>query len=81
MTVTIRQATRDDLPQVRDIYAFYVEKTVVSFLVNAPSLDYVVSRYEDSTERKLPYLVAADVASGSELIVGYAVSCTTGRSL
>ena len=72
MTVTIRQATRDDLPHVRDIYAFYVEKTVVSFLVNSPSLDYVSSRYEDSIERKLPYLVAVDGTSGSEVIVGYA---------
>ena len=68
MTVIVRPATEDDLPQVRDIFEHYVLNTVVSFLVQKPPPDYIASRFQEITDRDLPYLVAADDRNG---IVGY----------
>jgi phosphinothricin acetyltransferase len=68
MTITIRSATEDDLPQVRDIFEHYVLNTVVSFLVKKPPSDYIASRFREITTRNLPYLVAVDE---THRILGY----------
>ncbi|ETI19457.1 hypothetical protein G647_09291 [Cladophialophora carrionii CBS 160.54] len=68
MTITIRPATEDDLPQVREIFEHYVLNTVVSFLVKKPPSDYIASRFREITARNLPYLVAVD---DNTQIVGY----------
>ncbi|OAP55619.1 hypothetical protein AYL99_09770 [Fonsecaea erecta] len=60
MAVTIRSATKDDLPQIREIFEHYVLNTVVSFLVQKPPSNYVTSRFQESCARNLPYLVAVD---------------------
>lgn len=70
MTIIIRQAAESDLAQVRDIFEHYVLNTVISFLTQKPSLDYVVSRYKDSISRQLPYFVAVDPAQDGK-VVGY----------
>jgi len=70
--LTIRPATEADLPQVREIFEYYVLNTVVSFLINTPPLSYITRRYKDTIERNLPYLVAVQSSSGFEKAVGYA---------
>ena len=69
MSFNVRSATVEDLLQVQSIFEYYVLNTVVSFLVQKPPSDYVKSRFQDSTSRHLPYLVAVDEGSGK--IVGY----------
>jgi len=68
----IRKATEQDLIQIRDIFEYYVLNTVVSFLIQTPPMSYIRSRYDDTIDRNLPYLVAVQSDSGSEKIVGYA---------
>ena len=80
MSLKVRPATKQDLPQVRDIYEYYVLNTVISFLSQAPPLDYVTSRYEESIARRLPYLVAVDDSSEEESVLAYAVSTTSRDS-
>lgn len=73
MAVIVRPATDSDLAQVRDIFEYYVMNTVISFLTQKPSLDYIATRYKDSISRQLPYLVAVD-QSQDDKVVGYAYS-------
>lgn len=70
MSVEIRPATEADLPQILEIFQHYVLNTVVSFLVQKPNPDYIKSRWLDTKQRGLPYLVAVD--THSQRIVGYA---------
>lgn len=72
MSFNIRSATVEDLPQVQSIFEYYVLNTVVSFLVQKPPADYIKSRYQDSTSRNLPYLVAVEKGSGKVLGYTYA---------
>ncbi|KAJ9605427.1 hypothetical protein H2200_010084 [Cladophialophora chaetospira] len=69
MAITVRSATEDDLPQVRDIFDYYVMNTVVSFLVQKPPSNYITDRYREITARNLPYLVAV---TENDQVVGYA---------
>ena len=79
MTRTIRPATEADLPQVRQIFAYYVLNTVVTLLVNEPPLDYIADRFRDSVSRGLPYLVAVDE---HDAVLGYTyASAFTGFKL
>ena len=70
MSTTVRSATADDLSQILSIFEYYVLNTVVSFLVQKPPQGYVESRYQESKDRNLPYLVAIEENSGN--IIGYA---------
>ncbi|KAK4947664.1 hypothetical protein LTR10_013610 [Elasticomyces elasticus] len=79
MPVTIRPATEADLPQVREIFAFYVLNTIVTLLVQDPPLEYIESRFRDSIGRGLPYLVAID---DHDFVLGYTyASAFTGSKL
>ena len=69
MVVKVRNAAEEDLSQIQPIFEYYVLNTVVSFLVQKPPPDYIKSRYQESTARKLPYLVAVEEDSGT--VVGY----------
>jgi L-amino acid N-acyltransferase YncA len=72
MEPTIRPATPSDLPQIHQIYTWYVANTVISFLVNPPPVSYISSRYYSSLEQNMPYLVAVEPTSDkSERVVGY----------
>lgn len=66
--MTVRPATVDDLPQVRAIFEYYVLNTAVSFLVQKPPPDYISTRFHESGNRNLPYLVAVD---DKGRVVGY----------
>lgn len=65
----IRPAAENDIAQVRDIFSFYVLNTTISFMLDDPPLDYMIKRFRSTTERKLPYFVAADEAA--ERVLGF----------
>ncbi len=67
--MTVRPGESTHLPQIQEIFTHYVLNTVVSFLVHAPPLEYVKSRFESSKARGLPYLVCLNE---QEEITGYA---------
>ncbi|KAK5053300.1 hypothetical protein LTR84_002274 [Exophiala bonariae] len=71
MSALVRPAVESDLTQIRDIFEHYVLNTVVTFLTQKPSLEFMKTRYKDSASRQLPYLVAVD-PSQNEKVVGYA---------
>lgn len=72
MAPTIRPAHPSDLPQIHQIFAWYVANTVISFLVNPPPLSYVSSRYHSTLEQNMPYLVAIESSPGeSDRLIGY----------
>ena len=54
--ITIRNATLADAPRILEIYAYYVEHTVISFEYDVPSLAEFEGRMRD-TMQKYPYLV------------------------
>lgn len=67
MPFTIRDAIEADIPQIWEIYKYYVLNTVTSFLVKPPSQSYIQARFQASKNQGLPYLVATE---GTK-IVGY----------
>lgn len=60
MSITVRQATESDIPQIRDIFNFYIENTTISFRHAKAGYEYIASRMRGALERKLPYLVAVE---------------------
>ena len=54
--ITIRNATLADAPRILEIYAYYVEHTVITFEYNVPSLAEFEGRMRDIM-KKYPYLV------------------------
>lgn len=68
MSVNIREATKDDLGRVTDIYGNSVLTGTASFETKAPNLAEMQQRFTELTEMAYPYLVA--VLDGQ--IAGYA---------
>lgn len=66
---TIRPATETDMDQVLQIFAFYIQNTTISFMLNIPPLEYIIQRYRSTTSRKLPYLVAT--SHNNKTILGF----------
>ena len=54
--ITIRNATLADAPRILEIYAYYVEHTVITFEYDVPSLAEFEGRMRDIMQ-KYPYLV------------------------
>ncbi|WP_282606604.1 GNAT family N-acetyltransferase [Pelagibius sp. Alg239-R121] len=54
----IRDATREDLPQIQAIYAHHVEHGLASFEETAPGLEEITARFEATLAGELPYLAA-----------------------
>ena len=67
LSVTIRDATEQDMDQVQAIYAFYVERSAASFEEIPPTIVEMCHRREDVLRRGLPYLVAEEEGE----ILGY----------
>ena len=65
--VIIRIASVADAPEIREIYAPYVEKTAITFEYKVPSIEEFKGRIR-TTLQKYPYIVAEE----NEEIVGYA---------
>ena len=54
--IEIRTAKREDAERLREIYAYYVAETAISFEYKVPSVDEFAGRIE-RTLKKYPYLV------------------------
>jgi phosphinothricin acetyltransferase len=67
MMLTIRTATVDDAKDILNIYAYYVEKTAITFEYEVPSLEEFKGRIQKTLET-YPYLV--EELDGR--IIGYA---------
>lgn len=65
--MVIRSATIDDAEAILNIYAYYVEKTAITFEYDVPSLEEFQQRIE-TTLKKYPYLVIEENGQ----ILGYA---------
>ncbi len=65
--MSVRQATVQDVPQILEIYAPYVENTAISFEYEVPSLNAFTRRFLGITEQ-FPWLVWEE----DGLILGYA---------
>ena len=55
--ITIRTAVPDDAAELLDIYAYYVEKTAITFEYDVPSLEEFKERISQTLMRD-PYIVA-----------------------
>lgn len=55
--ILIRPAELSDMPQVKDIYNFYVQNTVITFDDKPLDLKYWQDRFEHITKLSLPFLV------------------------
>ena len=64
----IRPAEVKDLPQIVEIYSYYVLNSIVSFEEEPPSLDEMRSRFEKVKKENLPFLVLEEEGA----ILGYA---------
>lgn len=53
--ITIRSASAEDAPRLLEIYAYYVEKTAISFEYEVPSLEEFENRIQ-ITLKRYPYL-------------------------
>ncbi len=68
---SIRNAEISDAPRLVEIYAYYVEKTAISFEYEVPSVEEFENRIRKVT-KKYPYLVCEDDGR----IVGYCYAGT-----
>lgn len=57
LNIEIRKATVADAKAILDIYAYYIEKTAITFEYEVPSVEAFAKRIEN-TLKKYPYLVA-----------------------
>ncbi len=69
--IKIRLAEEKDMNRARDIYAYYVENTAVSFEYEAPSLEEFTNRFH-TIRKKYPYIVAE--VDGE--VIGYAYAAS-----
>ena len=67
--IKIRSAVLEDLPQVRDIYNFFVQNTVITFDDNPLDLQHWQEKFELLQKLSFPFLV---IARGSE-VLGFAL--------
>ena len=66
--VVIRDALEQDMPQVRDIYNFFIQNTVITFDDKPLDLRYWQDIYQLLTKNSLPFIVLAR----GEQVLGFA---------
>ena len=54
--IVIRNATKQDIPEILNIYSPYITNTAISFEYEVPSLEVFTLRYEKIT-KQFPWLV------------------------
>lgn len=67
----ITDAIISDFTAIHEIYAYYVKHTTISFEEIPPTLEEMISRWKDYSEKQYPYIVAK--IDGK--VVGYAYAC------
>ncbi len=65
----IRDATMADMPDVREIYNHYVKNSTVTLDEQVMSLNAIKQKFQKSTQKKLPFLVAV---SPRGVVLGFA---------
>jgi L-amino acid N-acyltransferase YncA len=60
LNVYLRPATHADLRQITDVYNYYVEHSTFPTELEAISVGDMQDNFDDSTERKLPFIVAVE---------------------
>ena len=74
----IRDATLQDVESIQQIYSFYVINSLVTYELDVPSAEEMVTRFNEIVGKGFPYIVAMDEDRGE--IQGYAyVSTFRGR--
>ena len=66
--ILVRQATEPDLPQIKDIYNFFIQNTVITFDDSPHEIGYWQEKFEHLTKLGFPFLV---MTRGME-ILGFA---------
>jgi len=56
----VRPASAADFASIQSIYAYHVRHGLASFEEEPPSLEEMLARFDDVSERGLPYLVAEE---------------------
>jgi len=69
-TFNIRETVAEDLPDIREIYNYYVANSVVTFDEDAMTLREWRSKFTYLTKLKMPFIVAV---SPSGQVLGYAL--------
>ncbi len=67
--IEIRDALREDMPQIKDIYNFYIQNTVITFDDKPLDINHWLEKFEHQTKLELPFLV---LVRGSE-VLGFAL--------
>ena len=67
--ITIRKATTQDLPQIKDIYNYFIRNTVVTFDEKPLDLGYWQEKLEVLNKFELPFLV---LCKGEMNVIGFA---------
>jgi phosphinothricin acetyltransferase len=63
--IGVRSATSADLPQIKDIYNFFIQNTVITFDDSPHDLGYWQEKFEHLSKLGFPFLV---MTRGSELL-------------
>ena len=71
MSISIRQATAEDVPALLEIYNHYIQSTAITFEIKAPSVDEFAQRISECLKAH-EYLVGVE----DKQIVGYAYGNT-----
>ena len=69
-----RDATKDDLDTIQNIYSYYVVHTTSSFEYEAPTVEEMERRFNDIKKKGLPFLVVGD--NDTKEVYGYAYATT-----
>ena len=69
-----RDATKDDLDTIRNIYSYYVLHTTSSFEYEAPTIEEMERRFNDIKKKGLPFIVVGD--NTTKEVCGYSYANT-----
>ena len=82
--IKIRETTRNDAPQIQNIFNYYVTTSVITFQIVPVGTDYIANKLEETYKVGLPFLVAtipqhddnldisnSESSRGTERVVGY----------
>jgi L-amino acid N-acyltransferase YncA len=80
INIYLRPAVRSDIPQLQEIYNYYVKNSVRTAEIHPITYSEMLDRWADSTDEKLPFLVAVsksakinrDAGNAIEKVVGWA---------
>jgi L-amino acid N-acyltransferase YncA len=78
INIYLRPAVRSDMPQLRDIYNSYVKTSVRPAELHPITHTDMLNRWTDSTDEKLPFIVAVSKSAKINRALGNAVEKVVG---